>query len=393
LTVIERRTVFKAALAAGASVVLAACSSNSGGGSGQGSGQQKQPANAQPMAKITAEPAVDTKDASVLQPVLVKVSEGRLIEVKVSADGKDVQGALAADGLSWASSEPLGYGKTYTYAAKATGTGNTTAELTGSFATVMPASQVRATLNPADNAEVGVAMPISVKFAAPVQDKAAAEKALSVKTSKNIEGAWGWLNSMQVDWRPKDYWPANIAVNVSAKLYGVNLGGGNYGKADVTTKFKIGRNQVVTIHTPDHVMNVTRGGSPYKSYPCSNGLDSVTDRNTPNGTFIVMSREPNAVFDNQRYGYTNINKKWACRISNNGEFIHENQDNAAAIGKTNNSHGCVNLLEVDAKDYFDSALVGDPVEISGSNLPGPTKSDVKDWLYDWKAWQSFSAVK
>jgi hypothetical protein len=53
----------------------------------------------------------------------------------------------------------------------------------------------------------------------------------------------------------------------------------------------------------------------------------------------------------------------------------------------------VNLLEVDAKDYFDSALVGDPVEISGSNLPGPTKSDVKDWLYDWKTWQSFSAVK
>jgi uncharacterized lipoprotein len=79
LTVIERRTVFKASLAAGASVVLAACSSNSGG-SGQGSGQQKQPANAQPMAKITAEPAVDTKDASVLQPVLVKVSEGRLIQ-------------------------------------------------------------------------------------------------------------------------------------------------------------------------------------------------------------------------------------------------------------------------------------------------------------------------
>lgn len=384
----ERRTVFKAALAVGMSVLATACSSD-GGNPDKGQG----PAPNQSKARIAAEPAVDAKDASVIQPVVVKVTDGRLTEVKVSADGKEVKGALAADGLSWTSSEPLGYGKTYSYAAKATGTDNKPAEFTGSFTTVKPAKEVRATLNPADNAEVGVAMPISVKFASAVEDKAAAEKALTVQTTKDIEGSWAWLSSTQADWRPKEYWPANIAVTVTAKLYGVHLGGGVYGKADVTTKFKIGRNQVVKIHTPDHVMKVTRGGSDYKSYPCSNGLDSVTDRNTPNGTFIVMTREPTAVFDNARYGYTNVNKKWACRISNNGEYIHENQDNAAAIGKTNNSHGCVNLLEADAKDFFDSALIGDPVEITGSNLPGPIKSDVKDWLIDWKSWRSMSAVK
>jgi lipoprotein-anchoring transpeptidase ErfK/SrfK len=389
----ERRTVFKAALAVGASVLVAACSSADGGsGGGNGTGQQGAVPD-QPKAKITAEPAVDAENAPVLPPVVVKVAEGRLTEVKLTADSKEVKGDLAADGLNWTSSEPLGYGKTYTYAAKATGTDSKAVELAGSFSTIKPAREVRATLNPTDNAEVGVAMPISVKFAAPVQDRATAEKALTVKTSKNIEGSWAWLSSSQVDWRPKDYWPANIEVNVTAALYGVNLGGGNYGKSDVTTKFKIGRNQVVKIHTPDHVMKVYRNGSEYKSYPCSNGLDSVTDRNTPNGTFIVMEKKPEAIFDNQRYGYTNVNKKWACRISNNGEFIHENQDNAAAIGKTNNSHGCVNLLEADAKEYFDLAIVGDPVEINGSNLPGPIKSDVKDWLFDWKTWKSMSAVK
>jgi lipoprotein-anchoring transpeptidase ErfK/SrfK len=388
----ERRTVFKAALAAGASVLVAACS-GAGGSSGSNSTGQRGAAPAQPKAKITAEPAVDATDAPVLPPVVVRVAEGKLTEVKLTADSTEVVGDLAADGLSWTSSEPLGYGKKYTYAAKAIGTDSKTVELAGSFSTIKPAREVRATLNPADNAEVGVAMPISVKFAAPVQDRATVEKALTVKTSTNVDGSWAWLSSSQVDWRPKDYWPANIEVHVTAALYGVNLGGGNYGKSDVTTKFKIGRNQVVKIHTPDHTMKVYRNGSQYKSYPCSNGLDSVTDRNTPNGTFIVMEKKAEAIFDNQRYGYTNVNKKWACRISNNGEFIHENQDNAAAIGKTNNSHGCVNLLEADAKEYFDLAIVGDPVEINGSNLPGPIKSDVKDWLFDWKTWKSMSAVK
>jgi lipoprotein-anchoring transpeptidase ErfK/SrfK len=395
LTVIERRTLFKAALAAGGSMVLVACSGNSGSGgtSGNGASGGPQSANEQPTAKITAEPAVDTLDASVVQPVVVKVSEGRLTEVSVAADGKDVQGELAADGLSWASSEPLGYGKTYTYAAKATGTDNKTVELAGSFATVKPANQVRATVNPTDNAEVGVGMPIKVEFFGDVKDRATAEKALVVKPSQDVDGSWGWISDKVVCWRPKEYWPANITVSVEANLYGVNLGGGNYGKADVNTKFKIGRNQVVQVHTPDHVMKVTRNGAAYKSYPCSNGLDSDVARNTPNGTYIVMTREATAVFDNARYGYTNVNKKWACRISNHGEYIHENQDNAAAIGKTNNSHGCVNLLEADAKNYYDSVLIGDPVEVTGAKQPSPVGSDVKVWFYDWKTWQGLSSIK
>ena len=389
---IERRTVFKAALAAGAALVAAACSGENGGNALPTGANADGQGGAQPVAKITAEPAVDAKDAPVLKPVVIKVADGKLTECKVTGDGgKDLKGDIAPDGLTWTSSEPLGYGKTYTYAAKATGTDGKPVELTGKFTTMNPATQVRATLNPADNQTVGVAMPISVKFASPVKNRAAVEKALSVKTDKDVEGAWGWLSEKQVDYRPKEYWPQNITVSVEAKLYGVDLGGGAYGKADVTTKFKIGRNQVVKISTPEHQMRVYRGGSQVKSYPCANGLDGEVDRNTPNGTYIVMSREPTAVFDNARYGYTNVNKKWACRFSNHGEFIHENQDNAANIGKTNNSHGCVNLLEADAKDYFDSAMIGDPVEITGSKLSPPMNSDVKDWNYSWAAWQGLGA--
>ncbi|NKQ55091.1 L,D-transpeptidase [Amycolatopsis sp. K13G38] len=386
----ERRTVFKAALAGGAGVFAAACSSGDGSSGGN---QPPATSAAAPVAKLTAEPAVDAKNVPVLQPVTVKVTDGKLTDVKVTnADGKAVQGAFNADRTAWTTSESLGYGKTYTYAATATGSDNKPATLGGSFTTIDPANQVRVTVNPADDAEVGVGMPVSVKFTTDVTNKAAVEKALVIETGNKVEGSWGWLSDRQVDWRPKAYWPANTEVKVEAKLYGMDLGGGAYARADVTSSFKIGRNQVVKINTPDHVMNVYRNGSKTASYPCSNGLDSDVNRNTPNGTYIVMTKEPHAIFDNARYGYTNVNKKWACRISNHGEFIHENQDNAAAIGRTNNSHGCVNLLEADAKKYFDSALIGDPVEITGSRLGPVTTSDVMDWLIDWPTWKGKSAL-
>ncbi|TVT12906.1 L,D-transpeptidase, partial [Amycolatopsis acidiphila] len=352
-----------------------------------------QPTESKPVAKLTAEPAVDAKDVPVRRPITVRVADGALTYVKVTnADGKAVAGSFNADRTVWTSSDVLGYGKTYTYAATATGADGKPAQLSGSFSTLTPSQQIRVTVNPADNAEVGVGMPVSVKFTGDVANKAEVEKALAIETSKHVEGSWGWLSDRQVDFRPKEYWPANIQVNVGAKLYGIDLGGGAYARADVSTKFKIGRNQVVKIHTTDHLMHVYRGGAKVKSYPCSNGLDADVNRNTPNGTFVVMSKEPSAIFDNARYGYTNVNKKWACRISNHGEFIHENQDNAANIGKVNTSHGCVNLLEADAKNFFDSALIGDPVEITGSRLGGPVNSDVMDWLVSWSAWQAKSAV-
>ncbi|GAA1980426.1 L,D-transpeptidase [Amycolatopsis minnesotensis] len=388
----ERRTVFKAALATSATVLVAACSSDDSAAPGTG-GAAGGDVPEQPKAQITATPVVGAKDAPVSQPVVLKVAEGKFTDVKVTnAEGKVVEGDFDAEKTTWTSKGQLGYGKSYTYAAKAAGTDSKEAQLTGAFDTVKPAKEIRVTLNPGDDAEVGVAMPISVKFASPVKDKAAAQKALVVEPSQKVEGEWAWLSDKQADWRPKEYWPAGTSVKVTAKVYGIDLGGGMYAKDDVSTEFKIGRNQVVKINTPDHVMKVYRNGKESASYPASNGLDSVTDRNTPNGTFIVMTKEPTARFDNARYGYTNVNKKWACRISNHGEYIHENQDNASAIGNTNNSHGCVNLLDKDAKAYFDSAMIGDPVEVTGSKLNAVTTSDVMDWLLDWKTWQSKSAL-
>jgi lipoprotein-anchoring transpeptidase ErfK/SrfK len=373
-------------------VLLASCTSDGGGGGASkgGAPMEKQAA----AAKVSFAPADGAKDVAPTEPVKITVTGGKISDVAVTnPEGAPIAGQVAPDGLSWTSSEVLGYAKTYTYTVKSKNGDGKESTKTATFTTLAPASTPRATINPGDNATVGVGMPVSVKFPeGPVTDRATVEKALAIETSVPVEGSWAWLNDQQVNWRPKEYWPANTQVKVTAKLYGLNYGGGAYGKADLSTAFTIGRNQVVKINTPDHVMNVYRDGAVFASYPSSNGKDSDPNLNTPNGTVIVMSKEPVGDFSNPRYGYTNVKKKWAVRISNHGEFIHENEENHANIGKVNSSHGCVNLLESDAKSYFDSALIGDPVEVTGSSANFPTTSDVFDWLIPWGQWQSMSAL-
>jgi lipoprotein-anchoring transpeptidase ErfK/SrfK len=348
-----------------------------------------------PKAKITAEPAVNAENVPVRTPVKITVAEGELTEATVTnSDGEAIAGSIAPDKLSWTSDEFLGFDETYTYSAKAEGTDRKEVALTGEFHTIKPTREIRATLNPIDDATVGVAMPISVKFDSAPKDRAAVQRSLEVQTSPGkVEGAWAWLSDKQLDWRPKEYWPSGTKVKVAANLYGVDYGQGAYGKADVTSEFTIGRNQVVKLHTPSHQMVVERDGKQVASYPASFGDDADPNLNTPNGTLVVMEKKDNERFDNARYGYTNIWKKWAVRFSNHGEFIHENEENRANIGSRNTSHGCANLFEADAKAYFDTAMIGDPVEVTGSRASMPRTSDISDWLYTWDEWKAMSALK
>jgi hypothetical protein len=86
-------------------------------------------------------------------------------------------------------------------------------------------------------------------------------------------------------------------------------------------------------------------------------------------------------------------EKWAVRISNNGEFIHANPASSGAQGSSNVSHGCVNLSTADAQAYYNSAIYGDPVEVtnSGVNL-APSDGDIYDWAIPWDQWQALSAL-
>jgi lipoprotein-anchoring transpeptidase ErfK/SrfK len=141
-------------------------------------------------------------------------------------------------------------------------------------------------------------------------------------------------------------------------------------------------------------MVVKRDGQVVASYPASYGRGG--DNGDPNlvtrsGTHVVMEKHPEYLMNNARYGYTNSLQRWAVRISNNGEFIHANPSSAGAQGNSNVTHGCINLSNADAEAYFNSALYGDPVEVSGTDIQlSSMDSDVYTWAMSWDKWKAMS---
>jgi hypothetical protein len=53
----------------------------------------------------------------------------------------------------------------------------------------------------------------------------------------------------------------------------------------------------------------------------------------------------------------------------------------------------VNLSTENAQQYFDSAIFGDPVEVTGSPVPlSLADGDVADWTVPWNQWVTMSAL-
>ena len=81
------------------------------------------------------------------------------------------------------------------------------------------------------------------------------------------------------------------------------------------------------------------------------------------------------------------------RISNNGEFIHANPSSAGAQGNSNVTNGCINLSTDDASQYFQTAIYGDPVEVTGTSIElSYSDGDIWDWAVSWDEWVAMSAL-
>jgi lipoprotein-anchoring transpeptidase ErfK/SrfK len=389
-----------ASLAIVAGLGLGACSSGDGGsptapGPGPTPNGAVAPAAAAPTAALNMQPADGAADVSPVAPTQITVENGTINTVQLSnPDGKPVKGELSADKKTYTVGEQLGYGKTYTWSGTAAGGNGQQLPITGSFTTVKPKRTETGTLNVGDNKTYGVAMPIKLDFKNPVKDKAAVEKALTVTTSVPTEGGWAWLGDSEVHWRPKEYWKPDTKVTVAAKLYGVSFGNGVYGKQDVASSFTIGRDQRVEANTKTHRLIVRQNGKVVHDFAASYGLESDKGRVTPSGIHVVMEKHSTYSMSNPRYNYTDVVVPWAVRFSNHGEFVHGYAPSIPDQGKRNVSHGCANLSPANAKIYYDSAIIGDPVEVTGSSVPmSATQFDYFDWAITWDKWQAKSALR
>ena len=135
-------------------------------------------------------------------------------------------------------------------------------------------------------------------------------------------------------------------------------------------------------------MTVTENGRRVATYPISGG--KATDP-TMGGVHIVMDRASvvrmnsatNGVPIDSPDGYDEIVYK-NVHISDTGEYVHAAPWSVSSQGRTNVSHGCINLSAANAQSFFDFSRVGDIIVVTGSPRP-PEFGDhgVMDWDTPW----------
>ncbi|MGW2618805.1 L,D-transpeptidase [Streptomyces sp. NPDC001500] len=394
-----------AALVVGA-LTLTACggSANAEGGdakAGKGAGNG--------VKTSTAKIVISAKDGSTgasINQTGVKVSDGRLAEVKmtVAGSGQAVEGALSADGSSWKPKEQLERGTKYQISATAKDANGKTAAANAIFTTVSSSNSFIGTYAPDDGTTVGVGMPVSFTFDKAIADKKAVQSHITVTSSSGQQVVGHWFGAQRLDFRPQEYWKAGSKVTMKIDLDGVQGANGVYGVQKKTVAFTIGRSQVSTVDANTQTMTVVRDGQTLKTTPISTGDPEHT---TYNGQMVISEKftqtRMNSRTVNLGAEYDIPDVPHAMRLTTSGTFLHGNywyNKGNPPFGRTGTSHGCVGLADVQgaqgdtpAKWFYDNSLIGDVVVVKNS----PDKTVAPDnglngWNMSWAEWTAGSGA-
>lgn len=390
----------------GAVLLLAACS---GGDAAQDKGGVTVGRTAEPTApEVVITPGDGTGKAKPHKGVVVKVTNGTLQQVTVTAKGKPVAGRMSADKTSWRS-RTLVPGASYQVAAIAANPKGESTTATSKFKTLTPSSPLTVLdITPSTNETVGIGMPIQVTFNRPVTDKKAVEKMLTVKSTKPATGAWYWTSGNQVIFRTKNgqYWQPNQKVSLSARLAGVKAGPGVYGVSDYSRKFKIGNAHHTVINTKTKKLTVRVNGVVKKKTGISAGkggrvVNGVDTYLTTNGVHLTMDKKLVEIMTSEWMGVDPKDKKnggykekipYAVRISSSGEYVHSMASRMWAMGRTNASHGCVNAPPDFAKWFYNLSYRGDVVVVTGSKRELAWNNGWSFYQMPWSKWVAGSAL-
>ena len=316
---------------------------------------------------------------------------GRISEVVVRTAGDPVAGRLNAARTVWHSTWALDVSRHYTVIATALGSSGRGVTRRSSFRTFTPTTTFETRIIEGYRQTYGVGMPIVLLFSRPISNRAAVERALQIRTSKPIVGAWYWdspctLAPVCLYFRPRHYWPTHTEVSFSGHLNGVAGAPGVYGYHTLTQTFTIGSSLIVVASTARHHMNVYRDGKLFAHWPISSGRPGD---DTPNGTYLTIEKA-NPV-DMVGPGYS-IEVPWSVRFTWSGDYLHDAYWSVGEQGFTNVSHGCVNMSPADAEIYYKMAVPGDPVKITGSPRGGSWDNGWTVWFLPWKEWVRGSAL-
>lgn len=384
-----------------AGTLLAGCTSTPSGTPGTGAG------GGAGVVTNTTPPATDAAlsitpsasgTVSPADPIVVKATNGTLTGVTVTdtAKGTHLAGTLSADRATW-TSDQLAYGTTYRISAVGENSAGKQTTRSATVRTLTPARTMYANMVPAPTSvtSIGIGQPVVFQFRHAVTNKKAVQDALTVTTSPSQPGAWYWISSNEVHYRARTFWQPGTTISVTAKILGVDMGDGIYGAENRHVTYKVHDAWVAKADGHTHRMGIYHNGSLVKTMNISMGRASLP---THSGIHVISQRSQSVQMNSCSYGVCsgpnsyNETEYWDERISNSGEFVHENPATVGVQGSANVSHGCINLDEADAKWFFNHFNIGDVVEVTNSGGPPMPLSDLYgDWEVNWSTWQAGNA--
>jgi lipoprotein-anchoring transpeptidase ErfK/SrfK len=349
-------------------------------------------ASAASVLKIT--PANGSHGVGTSAPITVTATQGKVTSVTVAAHGGDpVSGALSADGKAWKSSGTLNASQSYTVTATGTDGSGQRVTTTSTFRTLTPTQTFSTEIYEGSDQTYGVGMPIMLIFSQPITNRAAVERSLSLTTSKPVIGAWYWDGNEHLDFRPRDYWPADTTVSFDGRLNGVEGAPGVYGTADLTQTFNIGESLIAVASTTTHRTQIYVNGKLTYNWPISTGRASLP---TPDGTYVsVEKNNPVRMIGGGpagSAGYYNELVYWAVRFTFSGDYYHSAPWSVVDQGTTNVSHGCVNLPPDDAETYYNMSIPGDPITVTASTAAGQWDDGWTEWFLPFSQYLKGSAL-
>lgn len=357
-----------------------------------------------PDAAATVTPANGTSKVRPDKGVSVTAASGELEKVIVMGAGKTADGSLAADKKTWHTTWALKPGTTYTVTATAKNSSGKVTTVTSKFSTAKAAHTVKVSdVIPSARETVGVGMPITVNFDSPVTDRKAVERALEVRSTTPVQGAWHWITNQQVIFRTRTYWPAHSAVSLVAHLTGVHARSGVYGTRDFTRTFKIGASHIAKVSLKSDKNRVYIDGKLAKTIPVSGGMGGSdahgNDFRTTSGVHLTMGKLPEVwmtspnITDKKDPGYYHELVLKDVQISNSGEYLHQSPGEYGCLGHRNCSHGCVRQSVAGAAWFYKISQRGDVVDITGSSRDLAWNNGWGYWQLSWSKWLKGGALK
>lgn len=302
--------------------------------------------------------------------------------------GTTLAGTIGPGAMSWTATSGLAPNANYLVNVNVHETGHSFTH-TLSFTTAGCFTRMITNPVPVNGETVGVAMPIVLQFDSPVTtaQQPAVIAHLTVTSNPPEAGAWRWMSSTELHWRPEVYWTPGTTVSLTANFRGLDFGGNVMGFAGWSESFTIGADHKTVINAVTDRMLVYSNGNMLWNFPVSVGKPGFP---TLSGNLFVWGKQPVVLMQSCSTfggaacipGSTNyyVGEVYNdVAISSNGFYIHDASWDVYDHGVANVSHGCVEMNPADSLEFYNFSQTGDLVVIQNTPNPADFTNDEADW--------------